>query len=303
MSVTTPKLTFFEVPPEVIEHALTFLHPIDVAKFSQTCHSARTLVYGIPDSYLWRQLFILHPFDDPRKALGCVDACVSFNWKGELQRRIRAELIVANTKERADEQTYALETFIAMILNALPVQAGMEHIKSDSLDWVTRVLRESRILEGTYLSLDTKDIQLTSRLRAYLALSFERGKDDKTKARLRALRTTSRCYVYDLRNYRRDNEYGPYLRDGQVNWIHAEAIVNVVQMNLLELHGVWMDTRPPIGLEATRMYSAPGSTARRAEDWACVEGSWRRYVCFMDYRWVVLSLLEHLKLMMYPNLQ
>lgn len=287
MSITSSSLTIAGIPSEIIEYALTFLHPSDVAKFSQTCHLAHTLVYGSSDSYLWRQLFLLHPFDDPRKALGS-HACISYNWKGELQRRIKAELIAMGIKQRRKECVFALETFIAMVLDASPIQAGLEHMQSGSLDWVTRVLRESNILDVTSLSLEMKDIQLVSRLRTYLALSLERVQDDKDRARLSALRANSRCYVYDLRNYRRDNEYGPYLRGGQVNWVHAEAIVNVIQMNLAELHSVWLDTRPPVGLEATRMYSAPDATAHSAEDWACVEGSWRRHVCFMDYRYVIL---------------
>jgi hypothetical protein len=199
-----------------------------------------------------------------------------------------------NIEQRMEERVYALETFMTMVLNAPPVQAGLEHTKSDSLDWVTRVLRESQILDVTSLSLEMKDIQLVSRLRTYLALSLESAEDDKAKARMSALRANSRCYVYDLRNYRRDNEYGPYLRGGQVNWAHVEAIVNVIHMNLEELHSIWLDTRPPVGLEATRMYSAPDVAARHAEDWACIEGSWRRYVSFMDYRYVILiSCLMH----------
>jgi len=29
----------------------------------QTCHLAHALVYGASDQYLWRQLFLTHPFD------------------------------------------------------------------------------------------------------------------------------------------------------------------------------------------------------------------------------------------------
>jgi len=101
---------------------------------------------------------------------------------------------------------------------------------------------------------------------------------------LEALRTRSRCLVYDIRNYRRETHYGPFLRGGQVNWVHAETIVNVIQMNLMELPDVWVDTRPPVGLEATRTYSVTGAVDRAPGDWACVEGTWRRFVCFLDYR-------------------
>lgn len=277
---------FLQIPPEVTEHALTFLPPRDVANFSQTCQLAHCLVYGAPDQYLWRQLFLGHPFDDPRKSLDYVDSYVSYNWRGELQRRIRAELVAYNAKKRPGEQSFSLETFISTILDASPVQAGVEQGQSGSLQWVTRILCETRILEATFKSLEANDVQLISRLRALLSLSLDKAGDAKTRERLKTLRTNSRCYVYDLRNYRRDNEYGPFLRNGKTNWIHAEAIVNVVQMNLDNLPGIWVDTRPPVGLEATRAYSVTGALTRAPDDWACVEGTWRRYVCFMDYRYV-----------------
>lgn len=41
-------------------------------------------------------------------------------------------------------------------------------------------------------------------------------------------------------------------------------------MNLRDLPGIWVNTRPPVGLEATRAYSAPGP--RSPKDWAGVEG-------------------------------
>jgi hypothetical protein len=94
--------------------------------------------------------------------------------------------------------------------------------------------------------------------------------------------------VYDLGNYRRDNDYGPFLGRGQINWVQAEAIVNVIQTNLMDLRDIWMDRRPPVGLEATRAYSVAGARNRLSVDWACVEGTWRRFVCFMDYRCVLL---------------
>lgn len=287
MSVTNSPLTIWDIPSEIIEHALTFLHPIDIAKFSQTCHLAHTLVYRTADSHLWRQLFLLYPFDDPRP-VGFPHADVPYDWMGELQRRIKAELIAINIERRMDEQAYALETFINMVLNAPPVQAGLEHMKSASFDWITCVLRKSKILDVPSLSIQDSRAQQVGRLRSYLALSLEIAQDEREMARMSNIRASSRCYVYDLRNYRRDNEYGPYLRGGQVNWVHVEAIVNVIQMNLSEIPSVRLDSIPPVGFEATRMYSAPGATTRHEDDWACIEGSWRRYVCFMDYRYVML---------------
>lgn len=277
----------FATPSEITEHALTFLHPLDVASFSQTCRSARNLVYGASDHYLWRVLF-LALFDDPRSSLKAPYAHIKYNWKGELQRRIRAELIAfnINADKRPEEQTAALETFVSVVLNTPPVQASLLQGQSDSTRWVTRVLHDSGMLYSTVMTPgipETNRTQLTSRLRAYFALSINPTKHE-LNAFWKMLRIASRCYVYDLRNYTRKNNYGPFIYGREINWVHIEAIVNVVQMNLADLHGVWKDTRPPVGLEAIRGYSVPGATNRSPADWACVEGTWRRYVSFMDYR-------------------
>lgn len=286
MPSATPLI--FSTPPEVSEHALTYLHPTDVARFSQVSRAGRALVYGAPDHYLWRQLF-LALFDDPRKSLkGRAPHYPAYNWKGELQRRIRAELAALNLhkSELEKRQIAAAETLLDIALNAPPVQPTIPRGESLSLRFVARILRDSGILSLSELP-EKKGAQHVSRLRVYLALS---GSLDTVSSsfeidqRLAAVRIQSRCYVYDLRNYRRDNEFGPFHQGRDVNWEHVEAIVNVIQMNLAELEGMWLDTRPPVGLEATRGYSAPGAEKRAPEDWACVEGTWRRYVSFMDYR-------------------
>ena len=107
--------------------------------------------------------------------------------------------------------------------------------------------------------------------------------------RFDALRTNSRCHTYNISCYCLNNNYGPYLVGGQIDWIQVEALANVIRMNLMELFGVWVDSRPPVGLEATRAYSVIDAACRAPADWACVEGTWRRIVCFMDYRYVPLA--------------
>jgi len=112
-----------------------------------------------------------------------------------------------------------------------------------------------------------------------LALSLKEENDDNLE-HLRDIRTRSRCLVYDLRNYHVANLWGPYL-DGKVNWTHMDSIINVITSNLREQPSEYIP-RPPTGIKAIRPYSAPGDYT--GSDWAGVEGTWRRYVCFMDYR-------------------
>jgi hypothetical protein len=278
-------------PSEVTERTLTFCHPYDVAAFSQTSRMANSLVYrGPKDQYLWRQLFLSYPFDDPRKSTHALidpNYTVNLDWRAELQRRLVAEAVAFGREDQADERKDALETFIYVVQNALPVAAAHERQPSFNLLWVSNVLRESRILDS---SCQHDERCLRAQLSSYLSLSPQKSYSDAaSRLGLSSIRIKSRCFVYDLRNYRPESMYGPYEpgREGNINWVHVEDIINVIWMNLLELP-LWIDTKPNIGLEATRAYSAPGtalgSEGRKDEDWAGVEGRWRRYVCFMDYR-------------------
>ena len=207
VSSSIMKSMMLQIPTEVTGHALTFLHPLDITKLSQTCRLAYTLIYGTSNQYLWHALYLKYPFDDPRKALDTQDVIVSYDWKGELQRRVEAKLIAYNIKHRFDEWNLALETFISVILNAMPVHSSLDHQQSSSLQWVTDILRDSRILDTRVMEPDGRNTQLISRIQTYHAFSSEMPNDDSTKAHLAVLRLRSRCQVYNMRNYRWDNNY------------------------------------------------------------------------------------------------
>ncbi|KAI9059663.1 hypothetical protein FKP32DRAFT_1657569 [Trametes sanguinea] len=73
-----------------------------------------------------------------------------------------------------------------------------------------------------------------------------------------------------------------------VNWEHVEHIMNVVGLKLREVSNMSMlgfFKKPPFTLDALRAYSAIDSFERPPHDWAGVTGKWRRFVCFMDYRY------------------
>jgi hypothetical protein len=269
-----------QIPSEVTQEALLYLHPIDIASFSQTCHSAHAVVYSPLDQYLWRELF-LAAFDDPRESVNYRHANASYDWKHELQRRIRAELIAFKIERRFNETDFALETFISVISNASPVRPSFEHQQSRSLTWLIRILSDSGILDALAVAPEGSDGQLYSRIRTYFVLSLDRTNNNYNTNAFIALRIRSQCQVYDTRRYHPGNDYGPFLRGGAVNWIHVEALVNVIRPRLVELHSC-----PSVGLETTRAYSVTGAANRDAKDWACIEGSWRRLVCFLDYRCV-----------------
>jgi hypothetical protein len=279
------------LPREVVEHTLTFCSPLDVHAFALTSRHAHDLVYGPANSHLWRQLFLFYPFDDPRKSLRAQDDpqfICTFNWRLELQRRIRAARVPLGkplTHTYTHALKYKLDTFISVIQGASPVSHDCAHESSHDLEWLANVLQDSpELLEpNSFTHLTSWELsQLAAQLRSSFTLSLDG--DVKMSTRLRRQRTASRCIVYDLRNYHANNRWGPFSDCGQVvNWRHVEAILIVVLLNLAEIPVRW---RPPVGLHAARAYSAPGSLLRAQTDWAGVEGTWGRYVCFMDHQCV-----------------
>lgn len=278
--------TILTIPVELVERVLTFCHPRDVAAFSQTCHLAYVVVYHPLDEYLWRELFLSYPFNDPRRSSQGAwktdsPPALGGGWKHELLRRMDAERFCLSSKASPHEKKAALKTLIHVVQQSTTLGSGM--LASYDLRWIERVLRQSRILDDEIETFAGDAGQVVAQLRSYVALSLDKADDDETNCRLKVRRNKSRSYVYDLRHYTSDNRWGPYLDGGRVNWIHMESLINVILANLRELPGSRNHTTPPLGLEATYAYSAPALSPSK-EDWAGVEGTWRRYVCFMDYR-------------------
>lgn len=269
-------------------------------KFAQTCHAAHRLVYESKDQWLWRELFLAHPFDDIRNALLLGrEPPKDIDWKNELQSRIEAQLVsqsfsplmLLGPKVSFDR---VLETFVWALETATPVtlQDTHEHIASDNLQWVENVLRNSLFLFADALWSSESSKQLQSRLRAHFYLCYEETPTEEMRKRMNAARRMSRCYVYDLRKYTETTLWGPYCpasepEDVTVDWTHIEHIVDIVAMKLRELPPIARRIfKPPFyGLGATRAFSAPLSFRRLPWDWAGVTGVWRRMVCFMDYRY------------------
>jgi len=290
-----------DIPPEVAEHALGFATPQAVASFSQTCRIARTIVYN-EEQHLWRRLYLLAPFDYPQQhdmqtegsssEVGA-DSGTRFNWKSELQKRVQAARVVrAFPDVSSDEKVQALTVLVEAVWNASPMQRELEDKEEESQDliWLASLLQHDDSMSN-FLRLagdsghdEEAPAQLLYQLRAYTGHSLPKGLGSDFASR----RTEARCYVYNLENYRQENHWGPYLHDGSqhVNWRHIDAAMTVVSTNLDELDTMhrWVPVRPPRSLQSARALSAPPSVDSDERDWAGVQGLWRRFVCFMDYR-------------------
>ncbi|KAI5123736.1 hypothetical protein M0805_000329 [Coniferiporia weirii] len=300
MAGTDPPSPILIIPAELTEHALVLSHPRDVASFAQTCRIARALVYDARDQHLWRRLFLEQPFDDPRNLTAAetapTDSTGLIDWKKELQHRVYTTRIIQKIKTHPPELSGALDALINIVKNAHPMPE--EPNESKDLRWLAGLISEHDVFGSSASEAPEWTIEEQQRLLelwSYIGWRVNASNDaGATTELLSASRSIARAFVYDMRNYSRDNSWGPFMPDksGHVNWKHVESIITVIRCNLLDLRRLWLDTRPPSSLNATRAYSAPGSYERDPRDWAGVEGSWRRYVCFMDYR-DLFSMFRH----------
>ncbi|KAF4572575.1 hypothetical protein EYR36_007083 [Pleurotus pulmonarius] len=277
------------IPPEIAEHALSMCRVKDVVSFSETCWGAYRIVHDPPPPQLWRRLF-LAKFDDPRMALRIgdkVDESAVYNWRGVLIRRYEAAQVARGKEVPHLSYKDVLECFLSIVRDIPPLIDPKEDDTSRNTVWLSLTLRNSKIITTHQHWSD--EHQLEAQLRAYVALGIDSAthgpKLRSADSRLDARRTGSRTYTYNLEHYKERNHYGPYLKSPKrrINWVHVEALMNVVQSNIREIPHQWaQEVAPPVNLEFLRANSA--TTENNPIDWAGVEGSWARYVCFMDYR-------------------
>lgn len=164
---------FWSIPEEIAEQTLVLCHPRDVASFAQTCRAAWSFVNDTKDQYLWRQLFLLFPFDDPRTTCRGPRLDIQFNWKTELQHRLRAETVARSPRSTQEDRHSALVVLLGVVRSASPVMQGYEHIPSPSLLWVMDILKSTNMLQLPPFT-QQRTCQPLARLRSYLALALDK---------------------------------------------------------------------------------------------------------------------------------
>jgi hypothetical protein len=281
----------YSIPLEVTEHVLTFCSPRDVASFAQTCHMTHSLIYRSQDQHLWRHLFLTVPFDDLRLAsIPTFDTVSGIDWKVELQDRIRAESILNFQDFLPQNPEFTTEDAMNVVLRAIHLAPPAGQTSSHNIEWAQRILSNCALFTDPISDIPgASESQARAQLLSYKGL-FDIEPLEQPVAVANRIRTESRCYVYDLSRYRLDTNYSVFQSIGitnglhiyEVNWVHVLHCINVIVMNIWDL--VLGPNLPPRGLAATRAHSAPGEVDRAPDDWAGIEGVWRRYVCFMDYR-------------------
>ena len=275
----------FSLPQEIVEEIILYLDPVHVAAVAQCSTYFRSVVYNPEDQALWRALYLEQQFDDPRK-------CVSLqgypkgdiDWKGELQRFVRARTVLHDPSLcRPGERLTILKTLLEIVCYVHPLaEAEAEDFSriSRNLLWVAAVLRGGAFLDQTQSAEDksVEEEDLCARLHTHFGLTHV---DIRHSARVR-----SRAYVYDLRNYRWDNEFGPFDDKGCVNWVHVRAVHHIVSMHLVDLQEDedFEFAIFPLSIPFTQIVIPEGVNLDEEEDWAGVAGLWRVSFCFCDHR-------------------
>ncbi|KAF9046302.1 hypothetical protein BJ165DRAFT_1142096 [Panaeolus papilionaceus] len=271
-----------DLPTELVEEILVICDPIDVAQVAQTCTTLRSVIYLSKDSKLWRALYLSQPLDDPRNCVS-QDGCPKpqpIPWRMELQRVVRARSIIENPNLlRKGELESILQTLLSLVCYVPAWSAttpsddhregnGASDI-SNNLLWVAAQLGHEGFLDTLEAleDLTFAEKQMLARLHCYYGLT----KNDVTNP----AHAKSRAYVYNMRHYRPETEYGPFMLNGTVNWVHMQAIHHVVSMHVVDLreNQDFMFAIFPMTLPFTQIV-LPDSPEEE-KDWAGVTGKWQ----------------------------
>ncbi|KAI0372338.1 hypothetical protein BV20DRAFT_964483 [Pilatotrama ljubarskyi] len=273
-----------DLPIEVVEHILLLLDPVDVAQFSQTCSAYHALLYGNPeDQHLWRELYLRQPFDDLRHCYTPLGRPLrNIDWRSKLQGIMRARAILTKVSAcRPDERCAVLQTLINFVSNVPPVthpdviELSMNHV------WAAAMLRDSDLIEHTEWELSPQERQLRARLHTYFGLTPRDFQHEH--------RTASRAFVYAMRHYKYDNDFGPFMMDGsgRVNWVHLRAIHHVMSMHIVpeteETTSAEFNLFP-MSMPWTQSIIPHNINLDEEQDWAGVTGKWQCSFCFVDHR-------------------
>lgn len=266
------------IPPEIVEEVILFMDPIQVTAISRCSHLLHSLVNHPKDDTLWRKLYLRQPLDDPRKCVSLLGVPRKhIDWKGELQRLIRAWNVLHHPSLcGVGERLVILRTLIHLLSHVPPLSSIKDNQVSRNHVWITTALEGSSFLDSTALDASEEENQLCARLRTYYGLTRLDWKE--------ATRKAMRGQVYDLRNYTDENVYGPYEWDGRVNWVHVNALRHVVGMHIEDMReeGSYKYSIFPMSLPCTQIVIPHGVDLDEEIDWAGVGGDWRLSICIYD---------------------
>ncbi|WVW79605.1 hypothetical protein I302_101574 [Kwoniella bestiolae CBS 10118] len=331
LSPVTPQMQspLLRAPSEIIQKVLSASGGDEVyaiAQAAKTCKELRSIIYDNPDQALWRQVHLQH-YDDPRTAAAFPTsrASSSVDWRQQVQDR---EFVARIFRDWDEDQYGQLDkhadlictTLMEMYLEITPATPSHDPRTSDDSpnctllsSWLRSALFKY-IYESQYFTEPepTTSYQLRSSPKR-----VKKNPVDPIMSRLHCLvppeydddlredrewRGFARRTVYNAKNFREENDYGPFTGDGKVNWELVDAISSVMMCNAQEViknePTAWLPAVQPMsyGVESVRGWGytelkRPDNLAEGdVWDWAGVEGNWCGCYAFMDYvDWVALN--------------
>ncbi|KAF8761743.1 hypothetical protein RHS01_00659 [Rhizoctonia solani] len=285
---STQSIKLLDLPPDVLNIIIWKLSPVTVSTFSRSCRALHSYIKGLGD-LLWRDLFI-SIWDDPRLANEAIMAirtpwfCISpladadldedqrlqfyipdelldengrpptrFRWRDQVERRISAQMFLSKlglsscaTDERIPARRYRAIRTILSILETTP-PASIEFTRSRNVAWLTKLLHPSSFSTEFLMRhfLHDPDIEQPS------------SEDRQLTAELQV------CFF--------NAEHKLPSELAQKSRLNARASAGRLGWQLKSRSRCSKKQKKPIN-------------EKGINDWAGVEGVWRRLVCFMDYR-------------------
>ncbi|PFH51222.1 hypothetical protein AMATHDRAFT_75080 [Amanita thiersii Skay4041] len=279
------------LPLELIERILVYLDPIHVSKFAQTCRGARRVVYGPGDEWLWREMYLALPLDDPR-------VCVWMDGEEvvarEVQRIVRAWTVVENVNvcRGVEEYVEVVKTMLDVV-SCVPVLKVGEAGRwsgggevSKNLLWGSAVMKGGGFLdfvEGGGAGISLKGMKREERMmkeRLHTYFGVTEG-DVKGEGRVRC-----QAYVYDMGRYGWENEFGPFDEVGRVDWEHVRMLKQVMTLKGSggeEGEGGEEEPVLLMSLPFTQIMGVEAGEWGGVRDWAGVAGRWKVSYIFSNY--------------------
>lgn len=276
--------TIADLTLEIIDCILFALDPLDVACISQTSRFFHEIIYGPLNRQFWRGLYLAQPLDDPRRTVTRLGSRRDdIDWKGELQRIMRARTVIKHpTVCRREEPCQVLRTCIDFITNLPPISSHDSAGEiSRNVRWIQHLLGDGAFLEReSWKALSEEEEQLLSRLHALFGLT-RRDLDPEG-------RRASQAFVYSLRHHTAQRAYGPFMPDGsmRVDWVFVWILMHDLGMLLVDTDGEDGESFYvcPLNILFCQSIIPRGLDLDKEDDWACMEGLWSVRYGFMDHR-------------------
>ncbi|KLO09961.1 hypothetical protein SCHPADRAFT_943244 [Schizopora paradoxa] len=296
-------LRIFNLPAELLERIYVESEPQDFVALSSCCRRFYDILHKSSNQFVWRSHFLRH-FDDPRRCISRLGEPVardarSFDWRGELLKRIRLDTVLtAPSLCRPEEVTDTLRTLILMIIETPPASPIFRESElSMNLSW----LHEKEpgfpgvALAGFIDHLQERELSQNEKRLLHQVNSLNgMTVADLSFDDIRSFRSiTNRCTDEDRSNYNRRGPYppmGPYqlvtseseVDDEaylKVDWKYIHAAVNVFASHFT----ITEEDEEYISLFNLPQCQAqfPKRPSSCSHDWAGIERNWSLYLTFL----------------------